>query len=160
MYKKLCEWENLNEVDTISLLFPSIMAANINTHALSFEIFCLTEMKKVEVFLAGHGSTWRSTAAQAVNIDYSGEKLCVIAHKICQNVEYFLQDEMKLFGPASAVFPLQSAYGVFSRDRERNREGIKRCQALIGLIREKGISAVPSFPTRVGEKNGSEVLGM
>lgn len=136
------------------------MAANINTHALSFKLICLTEMRKVEVFLAGHGSTWRWTAAQTVDIDYSDGQLCEIAHKICQNVEYFLQDGMKLVGPASAVFPLRSACSVFSRDHERNREAIKRCQALIGLIRERGISAVPYFPAGFVEKISCDNLGM
>lgn len=151
VHKSLCKWKSLYEIDATCPCFPNIMTANVHTHAISFEIICLTEIEKVDLFLADHGSTSRSAAGQTLEINYSDRKAWELADKVCQSVEYFLQEEMRLFGPASAVFPLRIAYDVLSRDSQRNREGIKRCQGLIDRIRQTGISAIPHFPARLAD---------
>lgn len=104
------------------------MAANVHIHALSFEIVCLTEVEKVDSFLANHGSTFRSAGGQTQEVNYSDRKAWELADKVCQSIEYFLQEGMRLFGPASAVFPLRIAYDVLSRDSQGHQEGIRRCQ--------------------------------
>ena len=156
--KKLRRWKTLHKLNAMSALFPNIMTANIHTHTLSFEIICLVEIEKVEVFLADNGSTLRLTADATVEIDYSDEKLWELADKICESVEYFLQDEMRLFGPASAIFPLRVAYKVLSKDFEGNQDRIRRCQGLIGRVRERGISAIPHFPAGFLGKRSSETF--
>lgn len=151
MHKRLCKWKSLSEMDATHPWFPNIMAANVHTHALSFDIICLTEMGKIDLFLAGHGINLRSAAGQTLEIDDTDRKAWELASKICQSVEYFLQEDMRLFGPASAVFPLRIAYDVLSRDSQGSQGILRRCQGLIGQIRKTGISAVPHFPFRLAE---------
>lgn len=151
VHKRLYKWKTLHKMDATCPWFPNITAANVHTHALTFEIMCLTEIEKVETFLADHGSTLRSAASHVQETDHSDRKACELADKICQSVEYFLQEEMRLFGPASAVFPLRIAYGVLSRDSQGNHGNLRRCQELIGRIRQTGISAIPHFPARLAE---------
>lgn len=156
----LHEWESLHQMDPTYPLFSSLMAANVHTHALSFETICLTEIEKVEMLLADYGRTVRLAADETLEIDCSdrnarpqggihADRVHLCACDIVRGVEHFLQDEMRLFGPASAVFPLRVAYEVLSKDYEGNRDNIKRCQRLISRIRERGISAIPHFSARI-----------
>lgn len=145
----LHQWQSLHPMDLTYPLFPSLMTANVHTHALSFEIICLKEMKKVEMLLTGHGRTVRLAADETLGMDCSDRKASELARQILSAVDHFLQDEMRLFGPASAVFPLRVAYKVLSKDYEGNQCNLRRCRKLIGRIRERGISAVPHFPARV-----------
>lgn len=149
--KSLCKWKSLYEMDVTCPWFPNIMTANVHTHTLSFEIICLTEIEKIDLFLADHGSTFGLASGQTLEVKYSDRKAWELADKVCQSVEYYLQEEMRLFGPASAVFPLRIAYDVLSRDSQGNREGLRRCQGLIDRIRQTGISAIPHFPARLTE---------
>lgn len=152
MLKILCKWRSLHDINTKPPWFSNIMRANIHIHTLSFEIICLLEIEKVDVFLGGQGSTLTSAIGQALENDYSGRKTWELAEKICQSVEYFLQEDMKLFGPASAIFPLRIAYDVLSRDTQGKQEHrIRRCQVLFGRIRQTGISSIPSFPVSLAE---------
>lgn len=151
VHKSLCKWRSLHEMNPTCPWFPNIMTANVHLHSLSFEIICLKEMEKVDLFLDDHGSPFRSAAGQTLGIGYSDRKAWELADKICQSVEYFLQEEMRLFGPASAVFPLRIAYDVLSRDSQGNQEDIRRCQVLIDRIRQTGISAIPHFPARLAD---------
>lgn len=145
----LHKWESLHQMDSTYPLFSSLMTANVHTHALSFEIICLKEIEKVEMLLTDYGITARLAADETVEIDYSDRKVSELARQVLSAVDHFLQDEMRLFGPASAVFPLRVAYKVLSKDYEGNQCNIRRCRKLIARIRERGISAVPHFPARV-----------
>lgn len=151
VHKSICKWKSLYEMNATCPWFPNIMAANIHTHTLSFEIICLTEMEKVDLFLADHGSTFTRVGGQILEIKYTDKAVWELAGKICQGVEYFLQEEMKLFGPASAVFPLRIAHDVLSRDCHGNQGDIRRCQGLIDRIRQRGISAIPYFPAKLAD---------
>lgn len=151
VHQSLCKWKYLYEKDTTCPWFPNIMAANVHTHTLSFEIICVTEIEKVDLFLADHRGTSKSAAGQTLEIDCPERQAWRLADKICQSVEYFLQEDMRLFGPASAIFPLRIAYDVLSRDIQRNQENIRRCQGLIGRIGQTGISTIPHFRAKVAE---------
>lgn len=151
VHKSLCKWKSLHKIDATCPWFPNIITANVYTHALSFEIVCLTEIEKVDSFLANHGSNFTSAAGQTQEVNYSDRKAWELADKVCQSIEYFLQEGMRLFGPASAVFPLRIAYYVLSRDSEGNQEGVRRCQGFIARIRRMGISAIPHFPARLAD---------
>lgn len=149
--KFLCKWRSLHEMDIKPPWFPNILTANVHIHTLSFEVICIMEIEKVDVFLDGHGSTFTSAASQTLESDYSDRKAWELAEKICRSVDYFLQEDMRLFGPASAIFPLRVAYDVLSRDSQGNQEHIRRCQVLFGRIRQTGLSAIPNFPVRLAE---------
>lgn len=56
-----------------------------------------------------------------------------------------LQDEMLLYGPAAAMWPLATAYSVLTQDLEVDGNGdqIVRCRYLLGRIRERGFLSAP-----------------
>lgn len=167
VHESLSEWKSLYEMDAIRpschswqkhgsthtanaescLWFPNILTGNLHTHTWVLDIIYLTEMEKVDLFLADRGC---AEAGQALEENYYTQA-CELANNICHSVEYFLQEEMRLFGPASAIFPLRIAYNVLSRDCQGNQENIKRCQGLIVRIRQKGLSTIPHFPAEFAE---------
>lgn len=53
-------------------------------------------------------------------------------------MEYLLQDEMLLFGPAAAIFPITTAYDVLIGDMGGNGEQIKHYRKFFERIRERG----------------------
>lgn len=157
IHASLCKWKSLYRVEASCPWFPDIMSANIHIHTWAFEIICLTELEKANFFLAEHERTFESVPAVGQTLEknsYSHKQVLELACKICQSVDYLIQEEMRLFGPASAVVPLRIAYTVLSRDCERNQENIKRCQEQIGRIRSRGISAVPHFTAKLVEVDG------
>lgn len=149
--QSLCKWKCVYEMDTACPWFPNITTANVHTHSLSFEIICLIEVEKVDLFLSDHGRIFELAAGQTSGIDCSERHAWRLADKICQSVEYFLQEDMRLFGPASAIFPLRIAYDVLSGDIQRNQDNIGRCQELISRIGQTGISTIPHFPAKLAE---------
>ncbi|KAH7394696.1 hypothetical protein BKA66DRAFT_455546 [Pyrenochaeta sp. MPI-SDFR-AT-0127] len=123
--------------------FPSLLAANVHTHMWAFQIMCLTELEKLTPYSSDHDYACKAGEAQK-GID---ARISVFAARICQCMKYLLQDEMKLFGPASALFPLKIAYDVLDRDRERNKEQIERCWRLFDQIRDRGYLSRFLYPT-------------
>ena len=61
-----------------------------------------------------------------------------LATKICQSMEFMLQDEMLLYGPAAAMWPLATAYTVLIQDVDGNKEEIERYWGFMRRIRERG----------------------
>lgn len=121
--------------------FTSLLTANLHTYLWTFRIICLTEMEKISSFLSGYGCCNDSDEGrwkEGVRAEVS--KLAV---HVCYSVEYLLQDRMKLYGPASALFPLQTAFEVLSKDWTVDRERITHCQKLFERIDSKGISIRP-----------------
>ncbi|KAH7345807.1 hypothetical protein BKA66DRAFT_434053 [Pyrenochaeta sp. MPI-SDFR-AT-0127] len=123
--------------------FPSLLAANVHTHMWAFEIICLTEMEKLRPYLSD-----RDYACKAGDTHKRNDaNLYMLAARICQCIKYLLQDEMKLFGPASALFPLKIAHDVLDRDKEGNREQIERCWRFFEQIRDRGYLSRFLYPT-------------
>ncbi|KAH7083513.1 hypothetical protein BKA63DRAFT_530273 [Paraphoma chrysanthemicola] len=125
------------------LWFPSLLAANVHTHLWAFQIICLTELEKLNPYLSDHDFARKEGEAQK-EID---ARRSVFAARICQCMKYLLQDEMKLFGPASALFPLKIAYDELDRDRERNKQQIERCSRYFDQIRDRGYLSRFLYPT-------------
>ncbi|KAH7014067.1 hypothetical protein B0J12DRAFT_611347 [Macrophomina phaseolina] len=126
-------------------LFPNLMIGNMHTHAWAFEIICLTEIEKIDMLLPDYGCTneLKTWPGRSENLR---DRVFGLAARIYQSIRYFLQDEMKLFGPATAIFPLKTAYDALSVDPHRNHEHITRCRQLIACIHRKGLAIVPHFP--------------
>ncbi|KFY50094.1 hypothetical protein V495_00349 [Pseudogymnoascus sp. VKM F-4514 (FW-929)] len=116
--------------------FSSLLAANVSTYMWAFKIICFTELAKLSLLLPncdGHsisrvGDAWEEHKA----------RLSTLATRICQSMEYLLQDEMLLYGPAAAMWPLGIAYNVLVRDMEGNKEQIKRYWEFLDRIRDRG----------------------
>ena len=112
----------------------------------AFQIICHTELAKLSLFLResdGYSISGVGEAQEECNA-----RLSALATKICQCMEYFLQDEMMLFGPAAAMFPLTTAYNVLTGNAEGNKEQIRRCWKFFDRIRDRGFLSAPAGSTK------------
>ncbi|KAM7193469.1 P-loop containing nucleoside triphosphate hydrolase protein [Naviculisporaceae sp. PSN 640] len=101
-----------------SIWFKNIMIANALQHFWAFKVICLSHVERLRVeyaelllddeFLAGY-----------VESPTVCEEVLRLSRMICQAIEYLMQDEMKLFGPISALLPLRVAFDTFRSGGEK-----------------------------------------
>lgn len=105
--------------------FTGLLSANVHIHVWAFQIICLVEVEKVDLYLfdCGDDDLLDSSAIRARN-DF---EVLGLAVKILRSLEYMLQEERKLYGPAASLFPLRTAYEALKRDHGRNSKHVKRC---------------------------------
>ena len=130
------EVTDFRQDEVLDFWFSSLLAANVYTHMWAFQIICLTELAKLSLFLRDCDGYSISRAEEAWE-EYDA-RLFGLATRICQCIEYLLQDEMMLYGPAAAIFPLKTAYNVLIRNIEGNKEQIKRCWRFFDRICDRG----------------------
>ncbi|PVH73551.1 hypothetical protein DL98DRAFT_607025 [Cadophora sp. DSE1049] len=144
---------NSHAEETVSdFWFLSLLAANVCIHVWAFQIICFTELAKLnKLSPSSDDISCSGPGAQAVWEEHK-TRLSALATKICQSMEYMLQDEMLLYGPAAAMWPLAAAYSVLAADVEGNREEIERYWAFLSRIRERGFLSAPvsTMETRFG----------
>lgn len=63
-----------------------------------------------------------------------------LATMICWGLSYLMQDSMKLYGPASILFPLKTANKVFKEDSMDAAKQLAWCQAMIARLVSKGLN--------------------
>jgi hypothetical protein len=66
-----------------------------------------------------------------------------LAYLICSSMGYLLQDEMKLFGPVSTLFPVQIAYLRFKKDETQYQSGIHFIKGVVAQLVQKGLLSAP-----------------
>ena len=120
--------------------FSNITMANVYTHLWAFRIICLSEIIKLTSLfppLLDKSSSWQS--------DYNNtqENMIALSKQICVSMEYLIQDGMRLFGPASTFFPLQTAYRTFQMDKLQQRENIIYIEGIVDRLVRKGLQSAP-----------------
>jgi hypothetical protein len=80
-----------------------------------------------------------------MSIRAEGDRLALL---ICSSISYLSQDGIKLFGPASALFPAQIAYAWFERHRAYNRSGLEFIEGVISQFVQKGLLSAPRLVYR------------
>lgn len=129
--------------------FSGITMANACTHIWSFRIICLYEMERL-AFSFPQLSFAQLKMLGELGIKSVPQGARNLMSQICQSMEYLLQEEMKLFGPASAVLPLQVAYAIATIDPNRHRAEVTVIRNIIDRVVRKGLQ---SFPLHIFEKN-------
>lgn len=127
----------------VSLWFPNILLANAFTHLWTFQVICLRERAKFISRLSSGAYESVAMNSELPCTIFNGESIFELSTKICQSMEYQLQDEMKLYGPASILFPLRTARETFELDAVQHREQIIWCQGFSDQLRSKGIYLPP-----------------
>lgn len=162
--KRLCAWENalgLNIIPSVTsfsdlqptsikipqtsptpIWFPNIPIANGMTHCWSVRVICLLEIDKIlsrlpncTVILEG-----LSEEINPISIRAEGDRLAFL---ICSSMNYLFQNEMKLFGPALALFPTQIAYAWFERHRACNGNSIDFIKGVVAQLVQRGLLSAP-----------------
>jgi hypothetical protein len=116
--------------------FPSLLAANVNTHVWAFQIVCLREINRIDEYLSRHTDPSSIDKNNPANITLTNAG--GLAVNICRSIDFLLQDELKLYGPASALFPLKIAFDLLNQDAVANAVWIARCEELVERLDQRG----------------------
>lgn len=122
----------------ICIWFPNISVANSLIHFWAFRAICLMQIRNLATSFPTLGSGKLSAENQVSESIYRRD-LMELATRICQSMDYLMQDEMKLYGPASTLFPLRTALGVFKEDSQRSKEYVAWCLRIVNQLLLKGI---------------------
>lgn len=133
---------NIPQKSSNPIWFPNISIANGITHCWSVQLFCLLEIDKILSTLPGCTGipVESSEEITTITIRAEGDRLAFL---ICLSFRYLFQDAMKLFGPASALFPAQIAYAWFERHRDCNQSGICFIKGVVTQFVQKGLLSAP-----------------
>lgn len=71
------------------------------------------------------------------------DRTLALSNQIRSSMEYLMQDEMKLFGPASTFSPLKTVYHKFKTDESQQMNIIARCKAIVNRLVDKGLQSAP-----------------
>ncbi|KAH1287576.1 hypothetical protein KXW42_001435 [Aspergillus fumigatus] len=125
-----------------TLWFPSVTIANVLTHLWAIHIVCLKEIDKLRATFSSNVEP--CIPAKFCSVEYQQTQVLTLSKRICHSMEYLLQDELKLFGPASTAFPLKVAHDSF-RECGTTQEGyIKFVNSIVSRLDAKGLRAMPA----------------
>lgn len=90
--------------------FPNLTVANGLTHYWAFRILCAAYIRQLQLLLP-ELAPQRAHAPQMINHEREYRESSVqMSNWILQNVDFFLLEDMKLFGSNSLLLPLKVAY--------------------------------------------------
>lgn len=125
------------------LWYTNVTMANVYTNLWAFRIICLSELER----LAHHSPPFNMTQdiplSKSLNLKHVSTYKAAFAKQICLSMEYLLQDEMGLFGPASTYFPLQVAYETFLEHGDMRKEEIAFVDGVVLRLVQKGLRSAP-----------------
>ncbi|KAL7823135.1 hypothetical protein V8C26DRAFT_385493 [Trichoderma gracile] len=131
----------------LSYEFTNVLVANTISHYWGFLLVVQISMETLHAVCDEHGiddSDFPKQRATAL----SNRKL-TLASDICQCVRYHLRPEMKLYGPAATLFPLNVALEIFRREN-KEKEAIW-CEEIISRLGSMGIRLAFHIPP-IGER--------
>lgn len=133
---------NMSHVSSNATCFPSISVANGLTHGWAFRIVCLLEIQNILLRCPNFPGIHDQLAVDLNDDDIQAEadRLVLL---ICSSMSYLLQDQMKLFGPVSTLFPAQIAYVWFKTDEARYQSGINFVKGVVTQLVQKGLQSAP-----------------
>lgn len=129
--------------------FPSITMANAITYIWEFRIICLYEMERLASSLPQANFDY-SRILKEHHIESVQKSSANLLRQICESMEYLLQEEMKLFGPASTILPLQVAYAVATTNGNQHNLELAVLKKVVDRLVCKGLQ---SFPIMIFERN-------
>jgi len=121
------------------LWFLNLTVANSLTYCWAFKIIA-----KSHLVMLGNAPAARNEDDIQLTLhpsfDSSTEPSVVtLAEMICDSMTYLLQPEMKLYGPTSTFFTLQTAIQVFKGNPDGYSAQILRCQKIVAQLAALGI---------------------
>ncbi|KAJ5929978.1 hypothetical protein N7466_005471 [Penicillium verhagenii] len=134
-------WPYRSAKDTViplPLWYPNITMANVFTNLWALQIVCMTEIKRFETRISQNSKSDQGLG----EID---TLILALARQIYSSMDYLLQDEMELFGPASAFFPLRVAFQTFEVDQSGYKEDIACIETIVKRLHRKGLLSARAF---------------
>ncbi|KAJ5651995.1 hypothetical protein N7507_009421 [Penicillium longicatenatum] len=140
-------WPHGDAEDTpLPFWYLNITMANSFTHLWALRIICMKEMKQLATYLPPD-SLRESLSARRLHLGLAENYLLmiVLARQIHLSMEFLLQDEMELFGPASTFFPLKVAYQTFKMGGVGYEVDIACIEGILDRLDRKGLLSARSF---------------
>ncbi|KAM7194908.1 hypothetical protein V8F33_006950 [Rhypophila sp. PSN 637] len=127
-----------------SIWFDNIMIANALHHFWAFKAICLENIERLRLT---YPMLMLTDDIFAGYIEHRNvfEEVRSLSIMICQSIEYLMQDEMKLFGPTSAILPLRVAFDTFRVGGASTAEELEWCESIFDYIMERGYHFVTMF---------------
>jgi hypothetical protein len=137
---------NQKEETYLPLWYPNITMANFFIHLWAFQIICLTETERLVTVYSQH-CTIQPILEERVgpNLMENQQRITGLARRIYLSMDYQLQDEMELYGPASSFFPLGVAYQAFAKNPSERLGDITCIKEIVERLTRKGLLAAPAL---------------
>ncbi|PLB52007.1 hypothetical protein P170DRAFT_352165 [Aspergillus steynii IBT 23096] len=124
------------------LWYDNVTMANVFTHLWAFHIVCLSEIERL-MLLFPETLLGETSLLSLKDVGDITSRTLTLSKQICLSMEYLMQDEMKLFGPASTFFPLQVANEKLRAYGPANQEYVDYIEQLVGRLVRKGLRSAP-----------------
>ncbi|KAL7811201.1 hypothetical protein V8C44DRAFT_330946 [Trichoderma aethiopicum] len=131
----------------ISYEFTNVLVANTIIHYWGFLLVIQISLETLQAICDKHGIDNSHIAKQRATALL--DRKLTLANDICQSVRYHLRPEMKLYGPAATLFPLNVALQIF-RQENKTRETLW-CEETICRLGSMGIRLAFHIPP-IGER--------
>ncbi|CAN9455990.1 unnamed protein product [Alternaria sp. RS040] len=127
--------------DRKALWFANVLVASSLTHCWAFEIVARQHLDDIEESIAEiKGCNVKAVPRRSdCASDEDENPVSILAEKICDSMPYFLQPELKLYGPASTFFTFLTAMKVFKHKKTYCASRLSRCQQVIDRLASIGI---------------------
>ncbi|CAD6442364.1 310c9ded-c960-4a0a-89de-1f7f02cacb23 [Sclerotinia trifoliorum] len=128
----------------VPITFLNFTMANCLIHIWAIRVICLAETERIVLFSSHpiqpkpHTSQFRSAAYVQGQINH-------FSRLILRSMEYFFSDDMKLFGPASTLFPLSVAYQQFTAACYQCDEELKFINSIVNQLIDRGLQSASSL---------------
>ncbi|KAK1713018.1 hypothetical protein BDP67DRAFT_403439 [Colletotrichum lupini] len=135
-------FQKVSPADTTSLDFPNITVANSLSHYWAFRIICVTQIQRLTAHHPNISQDCLLIVGEYPASEAVTQKVLQLATYILESTRYLMQEDMKLYGTASAFFPLHIARGaleMFGGDDEAICEQLARNAE---IIRQQGYEDV------------------
>ncbi len=133
----------------ISYQFASILIANTMSHYWGFLLIVQISIEALRAVTSKHVIDLPFMSKHGAEL--SQHKKVTIAKDICKSMQYHLQPEMKLYGPAATLFPVTIAWQIF-RGAKMTEEAAW-CEDFIARLGRMGIRLAPHVPWIEGKQS-------
>ena len=132
----------------ISYEFTNVLVANTISHYWGFLLVVQMSVETLQAISERHGIVDDCRILKQ-RVAALADRKWTLANDICQSVRYHLRPEMKLYGPAATLFPLNVALQVFRRGN-KTKETLW-CEETISRLGSMGIRLAFHVPP-IGER--------
>jgi hypothetical protein len=122
--------------------FANILIANTMLHCWSFLIIVQKSIGSLRIVTDRHDTEFPVEPRHGSGL--SQDKTVELAKDICKSMQYHLQPEMKLYGPAATLFPINIAFQVFRETRMM--KAAAWCEDYIVKLDQMGVRLAPYVP--------------
>lgn len=122
--------------------FPNITVANSLSHYWAFWIICATQIKRIRAQQPDISEDCLLIDGEYPESEAVARKILRLSSSILASTGYLMREDMKLYGTASAFFPLhiaRSALGMFGGSDDGVREELRKNAE---IIRQRGYEDV------------------